>query len=566
MYVSGVFNGESTSPSHRADIPSTLNNVRVDKATPLGALLDIERATYYRRGVLASVNSTNHLRSQNSLDSWYELRWYAHRSLRNVYVMEMQVFLADGEDSVTISLTRGRAEVNTDLTTLYSDSDNSTTTFCSVTKVPETSDGPVQTLCSVSTILPSTMTLSAAESGQTFTFLQTLVTSLDLDMEEDGRLVGSSSYEAILHVTKQKYASAMSLADIGQLHSTHVNEWAQLWTSGVEIRGRSDVAIATNTSLYYILSSVRDDWPYGLAPGGLTNSYNGHSFWDTETWMYPPLLYLHPSISQSLIQYRFDRLDGARLKAASYDPPFSGVMFPWESAFSGQETCPTWASTGLREDHISGDIAYAVWQEWTIRRNETWLRNIGYPILAGVAEFWVSIASYSSDGTAHVTDIIPPDEYVDHVDDSVYTNFVAAQSLRFAVAAAQQLQIQCDQCDKYSKLASDLVILYNSTLGVHPEYSGYNGDVVKQADVILLHYPLGMSMAADSIGADLSYYSSRTDKNGPAMTWGMFSIGYLDLLRFEDAAMYFNMSFQDNTHAPFSVWTETVSVSYFNNY
>jgi protein-glucosylgalactosylhydroxylysine glucosidase len=64
--------------------------------------------------------------------------------------------------------------------------------------------------------------------------------------------------------------------------------------------------------------------------------------------MYPPMMYLHEDIARSLIQYRFDRLDGARSKAKSYQPPYNGTMFPWESASTGVETCPDWAPTGLR--------------------------------------------------------------------------------------------------------------------------------------------------------------------------------------------------------------------------
>jgi trehalose/maltose hydrolase-like predicted phosphorylase len=101
--------------------------------------------------------------------------------------------------------------------------------------------------------------------------------------------------------------------------------------------------------------------------------------------MYPPLLLLHSDIAQSLIQYRYDRLDGARQKAKSYTPPFAGTMFPWESAFSGVETCPIWAPTGLREQHISADISLAVWQYWLTQKDEDWLRNTGYEILSGVA-------------------------------------------------------------------------------------------------------------------------------------------------------------------------------------
>ncbi len=160
---------------------------------------------------------------------------------------------------------------------------------------------------------------------------------------------------------------------------------------------------------------------------------------------------------------------------------------------------------------------------------------------------------------AHIKDIIPPDEYVDHVDDSVYSNFVAAQSLRFAVKASSILNVTCSNCEKYSKLADDLVILYDPVNGIHPEYKNYPGNTVKQADVVLLHYPLGMDMDETVRRADLEYYSERTDHHGPAMTWGMHSIGFLDLGDHMNAAKYFNMSFQDNLHAPLQVWTETVS-------
>ncbi len=42
------------------------------------------------------------------------------------------------------------------------------------------------------------------------------------------------------------------------------------------------------------------------------------------------------------------------------------------------------------------------------------------------------------------------------------------------------------------------------------------------------------------------------------MTWGMHAVGFLDLQDFGSANKYFNMSFQDNLHAPLQVWTETV--------
>jgi hypothetical protein len=55
-----------------------------------------------------------------------------------------------------------------------------------------------------------------------------------------------------------------------------------------------------------------------LSPGSLaTNGYNGHSFWDTETWMYPPILFFYNDVAKGLLQYRLDRLDAAKRKVSS---------------------------------------------------------------------------------------------------------------------------------------------------------------------------------------------------------------------------------------------------------
>ena len=54
-----------------------------------------------------------------------------------------------------------------------------------------------------------------------------------------------------------------------ELRASHVDDWAALWESGIEVdRSRRDVAVALNASLYYLLSSVRADYPHGLSPGG----------------------------------------------------------------------------------------------------------------------------------------------------------------------------------------------------------------------------------------------------------------------------------------------------------
>ena len=45
------------------------------------------------------------------------------------------------------------------------------------------------------------------------------------------------------------------------------------------------------------------------------------------------------------------------------------------------------------------------------------------------------------------------------------------------------------------------------------------GDPVKQADAVMLGYPLGLAMSPEVRRNDLEAYEAVTDPNGPAMTW-----------------------------------------------
>lgn len=106
-----------------------------------------------------------------------------------------------------------------------------------------------------------------------------------------------------------------------KLLAEHKAAWKALWDTGrMEIEGDLEMAQAVYGSMYYILSSTRHDWPYGLSPGGLPGGeeYMGHTFWDQDIWMYPPLVLLHPDLARSSLRYRKNRLPAARRIAKEY--------------------------------------------------------------------------------------------------------------------------------------------------------------------------------------------------------------------------------------------------------
>ena len=98
-----------------------------------------------------------------------------------------------------------------------------------------------------------------------------------------------------------------------------------------QVAGNPDLARAINASLYALMCAVRPGVTYSSSPGGLaTNAYNGHTFWDVETWMWPTWLAFHPDVARDVLQYRVNRQNQAMDNAALHN--FSGMMFPWESA------------------------------------------------------------------------------------------------------------------------------------------------------------------------------------------------------------------------------------------
>ena len=144
-------------------------------------------------------------------------------------------------------------------------------TTCGFTLIPETDTSPTHLICLAYTPVPSNFTINRTNSGRTYTYITAIRTDLDV----------ISSGETVLETAIVDLENGLLLATLGELQSEHKMAWKQLWEHAVYIENRPELALSVNASLFAILSSVRADWPYGLAPGGLTNYYNGHSFWDT---------------------------------------------------------------------------------------------------------------------------------------------------------------------------------------------------------------------------------------------------------------------------------------------
>lgn len=338
-----------------------------------------------------------------------------------------------------------------------------------------------------------------------------------------------------------------------RLLSRHDKEWDALWKSDVIIEGDLQAQKDVRFAIYHLYSFSRAGTAYSLSPMGLSGlGYNGHVFWDTELWMYPPLLALQPDIAKSILEYRYQRLEKAKLNAFSHG--YRGAMFPWESSDEGTEDTPVWALTGPFQHHITGCVGWAFWKYYEVTKDKQWLATRGYPVLKEVADFWASRVERKGPGKYEINNVIGANEWQENIDNNAFTNGMAITALRYATLAATTLGLTPDP--DWEHVAQNIPILKFPD-GTTKENATYDGVDIKQADVNLLAYPLNVVSDRNQIEKDLRYYEPRMSVNGPAMGNSVLSTLYSRLGNPAKAYELFVKSYKPNAVPPFGVLAET---------
>lgn len=340
-----------------------------------------------------------------------------------------------------------------------------------------------------------------------------------------------------------------------RLVQKHEEAWRELWKSDILLEGDPRIQRDIHFALYHLYSFARAGTALSLSPMGLSGlGYNGHVFWDTELWMYPPLLVLQPEIARSLLEYRYERLDAARQNAFAHG--YRGAMYPWESAEEGSEDTPVWALTGPFQHHITADVGWACWKYYQVTADRQWLAERGYPILREVADFWASRVERNGPGRYDIKNVIGANEYQENIDNNAFTNGMARTVLRYAAQAARELGLEPDP--DWEQVADNIPILQFAD-GTTRENATYEGETIKQADVNLLAYPLDLVSGEAAIRRDLEYYGARMDPRGPAMGFSVLATLYARLQEPEKAYELFLQSYRPNEVPPFGVLAETAN-------
>ncbi|MEU7219782.1 discoidin domain-containing protein [Nocardia iowensis] len=299
--------------------------------------------------------------------------------------------------------------------------------------------------------------------------------------------------------------------------------WRMLWHGDIELPQQTELQTWARGSLYSLYSATNSQQDNSISPAGLSSdNYAGAVFWDADVWMFPALVQLAPQLAKSIVEYRYKTLPAARSNAQRLG--LRGAFYPWTSTSRGElAECHSWDPPHcLTQIHLQGDVSLAAWQYYVATGDAVHLRSRVWPIMQSVAEFWASRVTQNPDSTYSIANVAGPDEYSNGVTDAVYTNAVAALALRNAARAAAVLGERPPA--EWTTIADRLRIPFDPQRNIFLQYDGYPGTPIKQADTVLLIYPLEWPMSREVAANVLEFYAERTDPDGPAMTDSVHAI------------------------------------------
>jgi trehalose/maltose hydrolase-like predicted phosphorylase len=252
------------------------------------------------------------------------------------------------------------------------------------------------------------------------------------------------------------------------LLDAHRAAWRQLWQSDIVLDGDPKVQKAIRSDLYYLLSNstVGTSWPMGAC--ALTPNYAGHAFWDSDSWVFPALLLLHPERAKPIVMFRHRTMEPARARARQYG--VKGTMYPWESdPETGVDHTPYFAYGVFREIHVNADIAIAQWQYYLATGDRAWLKRYGWPVIREIAEFWVSRVTYNDAMRRYeIHHVTSPDEAYNDVPNDSFTNAAARKALDIATAAARLVGEKPDP--QWAKISSGMFIPFSEKEQRHLDF------------------------------------------------------------------------------------------------
>jgi alpha,alpha-trehalose phosphorylase len=310
----------------------------------------------------------------------------------------------------------------------------------------------------------------------------------------------------------------------------------------VEVDGDEEIQQAVRFSLFHVLQAGARNEQRAIPAKGLTGTgYDGHAFWDSESFVLSVLNYAAPETVAHALRWRHSTLGLARERAELLG--FRGAAFPWRT-IAGAE-CSSYWPAGTAAFHVSADVANAVIAHLQATGDHDFEHDFGAEILIETSRLWLSLGHFDIDGGFRIDGVTGPDEYSAIADNNIYTNLVVQCSLRVAADVAEKypdvatrLEVSDAEVAQWRQAAEDMMVPFDEELGVHAQAEGftrhelwnfattredqyplllhfpyfdlYRKQVVKQADLVFAMYVRPDAFSAEQKKANFDYYEPLT--------------------------------------------------------
>lgn len=372
-------------------------------------------------------------------------------------------------------------------------------------------------------------------------------------------------YVAIDESIKRVYKVLDEMASLQfkEIFITHRNEWGREWDRlGIEVKGDEEFEKSLIFNTFHLLQLYNDEAEYFMLPArGLHGyGYRGHIFWDSDIYTLPFYLFIKPEAAKKILMFRCKALNAAKVNAKKHG--FKGAQYPWESTDDGLEATPKEVpldllgkskvviETGDLEHHITADIAYAVDLYYRVTKDEEFMSRCGLRIIFETARFWASRVEFDELKKAYViNNVIGPDEYHVHVNNSFYTNIMARYNLELGIKyyeeslrrkewakVIEECKVNAEEVKMWNEIVSKLFLPCKDN-GFCEEFEGYDNledsivpddcigekclsnpekykigknKLIKQSDVVLAMFLLKEYFNKKIIELNYNYYIRRT--------------------------------------------------------
>jgi alpha,alpha-trehalose phosphorylase len=317
--------------------------------------------------------------------------------------------------------------------------------------------------------------------------------------------------------------------------------------------------------LFHVLQAGARGENRPIPAKGLTGpGYDGHTFWDSETFVLAVLTYTMPDAAVNVLRWRHSTLPGAIDRASQLG--LRGATFPWRT-IDGAECSAYWPA-GTAAFHVNADIAAAVTRYVDATGDDQFDAGTGLDLLVHTARLWHSLGHHDAAGKFRIDGVTGPDEYSAIADNNVFTNLMAQANLRAAARSsmvhpdrAKELGVSADEVAKWQAAADQMLVPYDEKLGVHSQAEGftnhqvwdfagtrpdqypllahfpyfdlYRKQVVKQADLVLAMQTCPDAFTAEQKARNFAYYEALTvrDSSLSACTQAVIAAetGHLEL-------------------------------------